>query len=326
MSIKDYPVKTHGEYVLTPCENQFESSSKVSYWISKAGYTFAAYAFSVNKPKEGESMLHDECISGYIAHFEWLSDNIEYLNLIRSALGKSALNDLMIPIAKKLIDDFCNREYDRDDGADYSDLRNIGIAYTETENGLFPIQSSVNLVDYSVITKVNDEVVKTEQFGSLKDLITNKLSNLEFSDLVYVEESLLIPVYRKYLVGKSIVFDGKKWTVTAVNESGEALILFCDALGPKEMKKINLKDLSYAYYQQVMSTSKKLIHFKSTNIDGKERKWVFSDETELESEWLSDDCDLPANDDRIYDVQVGTSLPAVFTFEELLRYLEIIKD
>ena len=69
MSIKDYPVKTHGEYVLTPCENQFESSSKVSYWISKAGYTFAAYAFSVNRPKEGESMLNDDYISGYIAHF-----------------------------------------------------------------------------------------------------------------------------------------------------------------------------------------------------------------------------------------------------------------
>lgn len=46
--------------------------------------------------------------------------------------------------AKNLINDFVTTEYELDT-ADYSDLSNIEVAFTETEDGLHTIQSAINL-------------------------------------------------------------------------------------------------------------------------------------------------------------------------------------
>lgn len=56
-----------GEYVFTPCENAF--NNKVSYWISKDGYSIAVYAFTVYDGNV-KTMLNDETIPSYISHFE----------------------------------------------------------------------------------------------------------------------------------------------------------------------------------------------------------------------------------------------------------------
>ena len=44
--------------------------------------------------------------------------------------------------AKRLIDDFCKEEYQRKDGADYTDLADVGVAYTTTEDDKHEIQAN----------------------------------------------------------------------------------------------------------------------------------------------------------------------------------------
>ena len=52
--------------------------------------------------------------------------------------------------AKTLIDEFCNREFETDEGADYTDLSNVKIAFTTTEDEQHYIQAIINLVDFRV--------------------------------------------------------------------------------------------------------------------------------------------------------------------------------
>lgn len=99
--------------------------------------------------------------------------------------------------AKQLIDEFCREEYEREDGADYSDLSNVEVAYTITEDDQHEIQAAVNLEAFSINTYVDGKSVRTEQYDSLEELIENGLSALSFDDLVYVSEDELAPFYEK---------------------------------------------------------------------------------------------------------------------------------
>ena len=93
--------------------------------------------------------------------------------------------------AKHLIDDFCREEYQREDGADYTDLTNVGIAYTTTEDDKHEIQARVNLVDFRIETLADGKVVRSEQYASLEELTEKGLQALSFDDLVYLSEEEL---------------------------------------------------------------------------------------------------------------------------------------
>lgn len=99
--------------------------------------------------------------------------------------------------AKEIIDDFCRNEYERDDGADYSDLSNVEVAYTTTEDEKHEIQAKVNLVDFKIETTVDGVVVRREEYSSIDDLIENGLQGMSFDDLVYVSEEQLAPFYEQ---------------------------------------------------------------------------------------------------------------------------------
>ena len=96
--------------------------------------------------------------------------------------------------AKHLIDDFCREEYQREDGADYTDLTNVGIAYTTTEDDRHEIQARVNLVDFRIETLADGKVVRREQYASLEELTEKGLQALSFDDLVYLSEEELARV------------------------------------------------------------------------------------------------------------------------------------
>ena len=100
----------------------------------------------------------------------------------------------MLEKAAKLLDEFCEKEYDSE-GADYSDQTAVNIAYTTTEDELHEIQADVNLVDYYIETKVDGKRVSIEQYDSLNDLVENGLVGIEFGDLVYVSDEQLAPFY-----------------------------------------------------------------------------------------------------------------------------------
>ena len=96
--------------------------------------------------------------------------------------------------AKHLIDDFCREEYQREDGADYTDLTDVGVAYTTTEDDKHEIQARVNLVDFRIETLADGKVVRSVQYSSIEELTEKGLQALSFDDLVYLSEEELTQV------------------------------------------------------------------------------------------------------------------------------------
>ena len=88
--------------------------------------------------------------------------------------------------AKGLISDFCRSEYGAE--ADFSDPAKVGVAYTTVTDDEIPIQVNIDLVNYRLERYLDDVHLETRQYGSLQELITNELENLDFSDLIHVSD------------------------------------------------------------------------------------------------------------------------------------------
>ena len=91
--------------------------------------------------------------------------------------------------AKGLISDFCRSEYGSE--ADFSDPAKIGVAYTAVTDDEIPVQVNIDLVNYRLERYLDDEHLETRQYGSLQELITNELENLDFSDLIHVSDEVV---------------------------------------------------------------------------------------------------------------------------------------
>ena len=88
--------------------------------------------------------------------------------------------------AKGLISDFCRSEYGSE--ADFSDPAKIGVAYTTVTDDEIPVQVNIDLVNFRLERYLDDEHLETRQYGSLQELISNELENLDFSDLIHVSD------------------------------------------------------------------------------------------------------------------------------------------
>ena len=106
----------------------------------------------------------------------------------KSKVGLEVPNEreALIEEAKKRINNFVESEYDSD-GADFSDLSNIGIAYTTTEDEKHQIQASVDIENTSIVKKVDGVVVETTKYETLSELV-DALNDLEFSELTYISD------------------------------------------------------------------------------------------------------------------------------------------
>ena len=88
--------------------------------------------------------------------------------------------------AKEMINNFCLSEYGS--VADFSNLHNVGIAYTTLTGDEIPIQVSVDLIDCKIIYELDSKVFKVEQYDCIEELIDNALSCLSFDDLISVPD------------------------------------------------------------------------------------------------------------------------------------------
>ena len=88
--------------------------------------------------------------------------------------------------ARGLISDFCRSEYGSE--ADFSDPAKISVAYTTVTDDEIPVQVNIDLVNYRLERYLDDAHLETRQYGSLQELITNELENLDFSDLIHVSD------------------------------------------------------------------------------------------------------------------------------------------
>ena len=104
------------------------------------------------------------------------------------------LTDPVLEKAKQAIDAFVREEYQRDEGADYTDLADVGLAYTTTEDDRHEIQARADLVDFRIETLADGKVVRTEQYASLEELTEKGLQALSFDDLVYLSEEELAKI------------------------------------------------------------------------------------------------------------------------------------
>ena len=96
--------------------------------------------------------------------------------------------------AKELIDKFCLDEYG--ERADFSDIKNVDIAYTTLTDDELPVQVSINLVDFSINRYIDNKYYDSRLFDSIEALVAEGLNNLNFDELVYIPEEDLAP-YQK---------------------------------------------------------------------------------------------------------------------------------
>lgn len=112
--------------------------------------------------------------------------------------------------AKKLIEDYTHEEFEH--GADFSDLKHIGLAYTTIDNEElfkekgypelsreFEIQVEANLIDFEIVTYVDDDEVCSEKYSSLKEMIEYALGGLYFDSLVSLDDNAWEEVFNREL-------------------------------------------------------------------------------------------------------------------------------
>ena len=132
--------------------------------------------------------------------------------------------------AKETIDAFCRREYEQEEGADYTDLSSVKIAFTTTEDEMHEIQAVVNLTEYRMETYIDDVLVDCVSYGSLASLVQDGLGYLDFDSLVSVTEEQLEPFYKEEaptpaeiqdnqeLIGKEVVIDNRRYEIERISE------------------------------------------------------------------------------------------------------------
>ena len=150
--------------------------------IKEESYYGVPMTIVLYKDKDGNTIPH-----GFIAQLDPPPKGFQIID-------SPYLTDNALDKAKRLIDDFCREEYQQEDGADYTDLANVGVAYTTTEDDKHEIQARVNLVDFRIETLADGKVVRSEQYASLEELTEKGLQALSFDDLVSLSEEELAQV------------------------------------------------------------------------------------------------------------------------------------
>lgn len=157
---------------------EYTSSYQLEKDIKEENHYGVPMSVVLYRQADGSVIPHD-----YIAECD---PPLNGFSLIDNPFLKSSLD-----IAKEIIDEYCREEFERDEGADYTNLSEVNVAYTTTEDDKHEIQANVNLVDFQIETLVDGKVIRGEQYESLEDMIERGLKNLSFDDLVFLSEEEL---------------------------------------------------------------------------------------------------------------------------------------
>jgi len=103
--------------------------------------------------------------------------------------GYSSLEERALMQAKKYIDDYCRKTFEREDGGNYVNLSMVGLAYTHSEDGEHEIQVLADLEKCRLLTVVDDVIIREECFENLNEMNEKALSCLDFDVLVELSES-----------------------------------------------------------------------------------------------------------------------------------------
>ncbi len=97
--------------------------------------------------------------------------------------------------AKRIIKDYYDREFEDDKSVDFSDMSNVGLAFSETENGEHEITVSANLEHFSIDIFVDDKLYERRKYSSIDDLIDQELYSLNFQELTSLDEDRISQMF-----------------------------------------------------------------------------------------------------------------------------------
>lgn len=173
--------------------------------------------------------------------------------------------------AKELINKFCLDEYGEE--ADFSDMKNIDIAYTTLTDAEIPVQVSVNLVDFRIDRFIDNNHYDSRSYDSLEALINGELYSLDFDDLVYIPDEAL----ESQTFGKTEIDDFADVDPSAIRENlAEHGIVNGEVVDPEALENA-------PFIQQVMSDTEPSGRFEvrqlSVPFEG-EKYAVYDNETD----------------------------------------------
>lgn len=153
---------------------------------STFGVKMAVYLYM---DTDGNTMPHD--------FIDRLPTPLQHFEIIDQPQPQSEY-DSLLKRATEILSEYTIREFGTDDFELPDDLSEINVAYTTTEDEKHELTANVNLVDFRIETKIDDTVVRTEQYDSLQDIVENGLYGMEFDDLIYVSDEELAPFYKEH--------------------------------------------------------------------------------------------------------------------------------
>ena len=153
---------------------------------STFGVKMAVYLYM---DTDGNTMPHD--------FIDRLPNPLQHFEIIDQPQPQSEY-DSLLKRATEILSEYTIREFGTDDFELPDDLSEINVAYTTTEDEKHELTANVNLVDFRIETKIDDTVVRTEQYDSLQDIVENGLDGMEFDDLIYVSDEELAPFYEEH--------------------------------------------------------------------------------------------------------------------------------
>ena len=166
-----------------------------------------------HSPSDQRTLIKWPTIEKYI---DLMIQSDRYLNdaekeQYAAALHPSEAQYTELDYAKSLIESFCQEEYGSQ--PDFSNLSEIGIAYTTVTDDEIPIQVNLDLVNYRMLRYLDNIMVDERRYNSLTELTEKKLENLVFSELIDLTDEEL-GYYREhqkdapdYEIGDHVVVD-----------------------------------------------------------------------------------------------------------------------
>lgn len=95
----------------------------------------------------------------------------------------------MLAQAKEIINEFCQNEYGSN--ADFSNLQEVGVAFTTITDDEIPIQVNANLVDFSIDQYLDGKLIESTKYRSMEEMIESALVYLDFDDLTSITDEQL---------------------------------------------------------------------------------------------------------------------------------------
>ena len=184
-------------------------------------------AYAIWDDRTGDYYVDEEGVTEEFDS-EWLAQ--DYLQQVKRAVSERESSEQtqgqMLEQAKALISAYCEDEFGSE--PDFTDLTNIGVAFTTIEDDEIPIQTSIDLVNFRVERSLGYQdnlVTSVKQYDSLKQLIEQELQSLDFNELTEIDNDTIEQFRRReseqdkfpYAVGDTVYLeDGKPFVIEEI--------------------------------------------------------------------------------------------------------------